>query len=486
MPTLSDDTAPKAHSLEHGATREEGGSPEGASLGPVTVLDLTVDGGSLARPGEKVLFLDRGIPGQQVTCTVQKEEKRFTRAQVTGVLCASPNEAEPWCPDFSRCGGCAWQNISEPFLLEWKQGHVRETLARIGGVRAPVEKTFASPGTRQYRTKISYAFGFAGGKPALGLRCRNSHEIAPLAFCGLQPACAETLLDRARDLLSAGCTVWDGRPVARGGQGGGYLRHLVLHTQKNTSAVQENPRFVVELITSPQGQSRNHSLVRQLLLGLLEDTRVAGVVHSERRGTAALAMGEKPVFTRGTTDCQAEYGGKTFLFPHDAFMQTNTAVADALYAKAMECARITPSDKVWDLYCGTGAIGLLAACQGAQLFGVDGQNNAIAFARKNAAFLGVAAQCLFEPGNIDRAVLNAPFDPDCILVDPPRAGLSKNCLEQMKNSTASRIVYISCDVATQARDIRALGNRWQLKGVFPFDMFPATPHIENLCLLERK
>ena len=454
-------------------------------LGPTTVCDLTVDGGALARPGEKVLFLDKGIPGQQVMYSIIKEEKRFTRARVTGIRQASPDEVEPWCEDFSCCGGCAWQNISESRLLEWKQKHVQETLARIGGVKVSVTPVFASPLKKGYRTKISYAFGLANGKPALGLRERGSHGIAPVLFCGLQPAFTGRVLEKARELLSTGCPVWNDAPKGVEGRNQGYLRHLVLHTRMNRPDVEAGGDCVVELITGPQGKAPFHAIAREVLLRLLDDEQVAGVVHSERRGAAALAVGERQVFAQGETDCLSEYCGKAFAFPHDAFMQTNTTVASALYAKAMECAHITPSDRVWDLYCGTGAIGLLAVTGGARLFGTDGQESAIRYAIKNAAQLEVSEKSVFVSGNIEKSLMNAPFAPDCIFLDPPRAGVSQNCLDRVNKTSATRIVYVSCDVATQARDIRALGNHWRVSGVFPFDMFPATPHIENLCLLER-
>ncbi len=471
----------------------------GSRISPLTVIDLTVDGGAVARHEGRVVFLDRGLPEEVVAAEVVAVKKKIVQARTLETLRESPHAVAPWCPHAAECGGCSWQHFAMPAALAWKERHVRETLARIGKLpEIRIAPILASPKERRFRNKMAYAFAQdAQGGALLGLRKRGSRDIIEVTDCGIQDASAMDIVAHVRrrvreldlpawpDSGRERADVVTGTPASSG-----YLRFLVVHTPE--LLLDGKPQILVECITGPEdtGARAGNFAAKVMSLGreLMEGCGVTGFVHSERRGAADLAQGEAVRASLGKTDCLEGYGHITISAPHSAFLQTNTGAARLLYAKAAEAAGLTGKETLWDVYCGAGGIALYMAAMAAEVHGFDIQKEAVAAARANAAALG-CMHCRFHEGRLPHtlslALQKGRRPPDVIIVDPPRAGMEEALPPLLAASGARTCIYISCDVATQARDLARMRGDWRLEEAFPVDMFPCTPHVENIAVLRR-
>ncbi len=469
----------------------------GTLLESLTVTDLTVDGGAVARHQGQVVFLDAGLPGDVLSARVVKRVKRVVHAQRERSLHPSPHAVEPWCPHAADCGACSWQHLSPEAALAWKQKHVRETLARIGKVVEPdVSPLVPSPRDRGYRNKMSFAFA-PGATPdhktLLGLRRFREQSVVEVTDCGLQTPEVMRMLAGARQMVNdLGLEAWQGR-------GAGYLRFLVVHTPMYEPLGKK--QMVVECITGDDhrridavqedsggdGDKKplsNADKVRELGQALMRDFGLTGFVHSERRHPADLAQGERRVFLAGSGKYQERFGHLVLTVPHNAFLQTNTDLAALLYAGVAEEAGLTGREVLWDLYSGVGGIALYLADRVKEAHGFEIQAEAVASARKNSERLG-HAHCHFHHGALSSSLLANVPRPDVIIADPPRAGIDEPVLKLLLTTPARRLVYVSCDPGTQARDIARLAPAWKMLRGRPYDMFPYTPHMETIVVLDR-
>ena len=465
----------------------------GSLLESLTVTDLTVDGGAVARHQGQVVFLDAGLPGEVLSARVVKRVKRIVHARRERTLSQSPHAVDPWCPHAADCGACSWQHFAPEAALAWKRKHVRETLARIGKVVAPdVSPLVPSPRDRGYRNKMSFAFA-PGATPEqktlLGLRRFREQSVVEVTDCGLQTPEVMRMLAGARQMANnLGLEAWRGR-------GAGYLRFLVVHTPMYEP--QDKKQMVVECITGDdhrraepaQGDGgrktpSNADKVRELGRALMRDFALTGFIHSERRHPADLAQGERRVFLAGSGEYQERFGHLVLTVPHNAFLQTNTDVAALLYAGVAEEAGLSGREVLWDLYSGVGGIALYLAERVREAHGFEIQAEAVDAARKNSESLG-HAHCHFHQGALSGALLAAVPRPDVIIADPPRAGIDEPILKLLLATPARRLVYVSCDPGTQARDITRLAPAWKVLRSRPYDMFPHTPHVENIVVLDR-
>ena len=462
-------------------------------LEALTVTDLTVDGGAVARHQGQVVFLDAGLPGETLSARVVKRGKRIVHARRERTLRPSPHAVDPWCPHAADCGACSWQHFAPEAALAWKQKHVRETLARIGKVVEPeVSPVVPSPREQGYRNKVSFAFAPGEApdqKTLLGLRRFREQNIVEVTDCGLQTPEVMRMLAGARQMVNnLGLEAWQGR-------GAGYLRFLVVHTPLYEP--QSKKQMVVECITGDnhrqtgaaqaddnQKALSNAEKVRVLGQTLMRDFALTGFIHSERRHPADLAQGERRVFLAGSGEYQERFGHLVLTVPHNAFLQTNTDVAALLYAGVAEEAGLSGREVLWDLYSGVGGIALYLAEQVKEAHGFEIQTEAVEAARKNSERLG-HAHCHFHRGALSESLLTAVSRPDVIIADPPRAGIDEPILKLLLATPARRLVYVSCDPGTQARDIARLAPAWRVLRSRPYDMFPNTPHVENIVVLDR-
>lgn len=480
----------------------------GTVLESLTVSDLTVEGQGLARYTQngrnRVVFLDGGLPGAVVDASVSGVRSGVLRASIIRETQPSPLAVQPWCPHAGECGACDWQHFAPEALLEWKRKHVEQTLARLGGIRdLAVPALLPSPEERAYRNKMVYAFAPGPqGEPQLGLRKKRARTLVEVTACGMQPAPAMDILAETRKLACRlGLRAWQG-PLDEQGRrvrerASGYLRFLTLRMPSYTPG--GTARILLECITGTDhdgpavcdgtGQGErlcNAEAVERMAETLLRQFPLSGFVHSERSQTSEVGQGERVVRSFGSTRYQERFGHLLLEVPHDVFLQTNSGAAARLYA-AIE-AELEPGGGqcVWDIYSGVGSIGLYLARRAGAVFGLEIQAAAVHAARKNAAALGYT-HCHFQKGVPDPQKLQSLPPPDCIILDPPRAGLDAGAVQALCQvpASAAKLVYVSCDPGTQARDAARLRPHWQPVRCQSVDMFPYTPHVENMLVFER-
>ncbi len=452
--------------------------PGTAALRRDQEIELVVDrlaygGRGVARHGDLVVFVARALPGDRVRARVTKLRRRHAEALAVAVLEPGPGRIEPRCAHFGVCGGCAWQDLDYREQVEAKHAQVADALRRLGGFDDIVpEPMLPAEDLYGYRNKVEYSWSQPAEGPALGYhRLGRWDRLIAVDHCHIvSDAGNDVRRAFERWARESGLAAYDQR------SGEGYLRHLVVREGTGTG------ELLAMLVTAPgpvPGVDR--------LAGLLPQG-VVGVVHAVNAGVAEVTAGLDGAALIGRDWFGERIGGLDLRVSAGAFMQTNTVMAERLYATALDFAAPAPDDVVWDLYCGAGAIGLLAAARAAQVYGIEISEESVAGARANAERNGIA-NAEFLAGDVAagvRALLERAPRPDVAFVDPPRSGLTPKAVRRVLELAPARLVYVSCNPTTFAPNARQLvDGGYVLERVRPVDMFPQTPHIESVALLRR-
>jgi len=450
-------------------------SPAPSSTRPArgAELELTVDrlaygGNGVARREDGyVVFVAGAVPGDRVRAVVGKAKKAYAEARAVEVLEPSPDRVEP----LADHPGAPWQVLPYERQLAVKQEQVDDALTRIGRLEgydlAPIV-----PAVEQwrYRNKLEYSFGEGpGGELVCGFHAPGRFdEIVPIADCML----ASKRSNAAREQVLAFCReeglgAWDRRSQQ------GFLRNLVVREGRRTGQLQ------VRLVTSP-GKLDADALIDAVDADGLFWTQTAGLGESTQGGETTLLQ--------GSPQLHEQLGDLRFLISPDAFFQTNTEMAEVLYGHAAEAAGLHGHERVFDLYCGIGTIALSLAARAREVVGVEIVEAAVSDAIENAR-LNEITNAAFYAGDIRlamRELVERAGRPDVCVIDPPRAGLSQKVVRRIIEAAPQRIVYVSCNPTTLAPNAAQLAEAgWALRRVQPVDMFPQTPHIECVALLEK-
>ena len=444
-------------------------------------LELHVDslaygGNGVARLNGFVVFVRRGLPGDVVRARVTKVKRNHAEALATEVVRPGPNRVEAPCTHYHEgCGGCRFQDLAYDAQLEAKQEQVRDALRRIGGLaEPPVEPIVPAESEFFYRNKLEYSFTQTPAGPAPGLhRAGRRDEVLPIEQCWLTTELGNAIRNAVREWARSD------RLVAYDQEGQtGYLRHLVVREGRNTG------QALVQLVTGPGEKFDTGGFVD--VLRVFPEVRS---IHWAVNETPAEVTNLPTRLLWGEEAIEEELCGLRFRVRPNAFLQTNTAMAERLYGVAREFAALTGNETVFDLYCGIGTIGLVLAGDALTVWGIDVSEESIACALENAELNGVGNAAFFA-GNVGQSVAELherSGDPDVVVVDPPRAGLAGKALKRLGEIGAPRIVYVSCNPTTLAGDLKRLAADYgyALRRAKPVDMFPHTPHVETVALLER-
>ena len=448
--------------------------------------DLGLDGGSIARLGSFVVFLDRGLPGETVRARITGLKRAFAEAEVLEVLVSASHAAAPHCPHQGECGGCAWPGLGYAEELLWKERHARESLRRLGRLGETADKlsrpVVPSPRPLGYRNKLEFAFGpDADGGVILGLKRRGTRRIIPVSDCALARSSVAAILRFSRHWArSNALSAWDGKR--------GFLRHLVVRLPDY--APQGEAQCQVELIVNNAADAVARNIVDAFGPALRRAVpEVTSCVLSQRLQRSDVAYGERVL--SGGERIRERIGHLLLEAPPTVFLQANTPAAALMYAEVRRMADpfMRPeSTVVWDLYCGVGGIGLFLADRVLRVHGFERSREAVACARRNAA-LNTLRNCAFTAGEVAVQTKRAARDgdaPDIIITDPPRAGLSAGMAALLLELQARAVIAVACDPASLARDLARLGEGYRVCQVRSFDFFPHTPHMESAALLERR
>jgi 23S rRNA (uracil1939-C5)-methyltransferase len=444
-------------------------------------LELRIDslaygGNGVARLNGFVVFVRRGLPGDTVRARVTKVKRSHAEAIAVEVLEPGADRVEAPCAHYPACGGCRFQDLAYERQLEAKAGQVADAMTRIGGFAGlELEPAVPAESIFHYRNKLEYSFTETSDGVGLGLhRAGRWDEVLDIEKCWLTTDVGNGIRNAVREWArSEGLSVYDQAAHE------GYLRHLVVREGRNTA------QALVVLVTAPGRLEGEERLVETLQR--FPDVR--SIYH---------AVNDRPAETTnvpskllwGKDAIEEEILGLRFRVRPNAFLQTNTAMAEVLYSLAIEYAGLTGEETVFDLYCGTGTIGLTMAREALTVWGVEVSEESVACAIENAELNGITNTAFFagEVADSVEELQERAGKPDVVVVDPPRAGLSGKALRRVARLDPDRIVYVSCNPTTLAGNAKDLVGEhgYRLERVRPVDMFPHTPHIEAVALFVRE
>ncbi|WP_419786903.1 23S rRNA (uracil(1939)-C(5))-methyltransferase RlmD [Pseudodesulfovibrio sp.] len=450
-----------------------------------TIESLAFGGRGVSHVDGMAVFVAGGLPGDVVNARVLKAKKRFAEAETVSLVTPSALRVQPVCPHFGTCGGCAMQDLAYAEQLAQKAAQVESALARIGRVEGlTMDQPVASPEVWRYRNKMEFAFEQRDGEMHLGLRgnaVRGSRDLPPVVDvdeCHLCPGRDMDILQRVRQACRT-----TGIPAYDPHTGEGFWRHLVIrHTTVG--------EIMAHLITAEDPS--HYAEVEALAETLVSEFRIlTSFVHSTRSRRAPLAVGDQMEFRLGPKQIEERLprgeGEVRYHLSPNCFFQTNSTGAAKLFETVAEYGDFTGTETVLDLYCGIGAISVYLADRVAKVVGVELSEESVSKAWASAK-LNSVTNAEFHAANLDNGLegLKGVPRPDVVVVDPPRAGMSHPMAETILALKPEKILAVSCDPTTLARDVERLSDAYELKRARAVDMFPHTHHIETVALLVRR
>ncbi|MCQ2112611.1 MAG: 23S rRNA (uracil(1939)-C(5))-methyltransferase RlmD [Bacteroidaceae bacterium] len=460
----------------------------------IEITAVAAEGKALARVDDKVVFVPYVVPGDVVDLQVKRKKHSFMEAVAVGFHKLSEDREEPFCEHFGVCGGCKWQCLKYDEQLRWKQQQIVDNLTRIGHIELPeVSPILGSVKTREYRNKLEFGFSckrwmteeeIADGdreikeRNAVGFHIAGAFDkILDIDRCWLMDDVQNRIRNEIRRYaIEHGLSFYDLK------QNVGLLRSMMVRNS-NTGELMVVMQFRIE---SEEERRSVMALMEHVADEFPEITSLLYVDNHKCNDT----IGDQPVCVfRGTDHIYEEMEGLRFKVGPKSFYQTNTDQAYNLYCVARDFAGLTGDELVYDLYTGTGTIANFVSRGARRVIGIEYVPEAIEDAKVNSGLNGID-NTLFFAGDM-KDILNRGFieqygRPDVIITDPPRAGMHQDVIDTILFASPSRIVYVSCNPATQARDLQLLDGSYRVVKVQPVDMFPHTQHVENVVLLERR
>jgi 23S rRNA (uracil1939-C5)-methyltransferase len=473
-------------------------------LEQVTVEDYAAEGKSLARVDGKVIFIEGAVPGDVVNVQLGKSKKDWAEGRAVHFHSYSPERTNPFCDHFGLCGGCKWQMLPYEKQLEYKQREVEQNLKRIGRIELPsLLPIVGAKQTKYYRNKLEYTFSNkryltreellirdqerirlaeqseAGSSPsgggwegALGFHVpRIFDKVIDIDTCYLQQEPNNAIRNFVREFAKRHqFTFYDIRAHE------GWLRTMIFR-MTTTGEVMVNITFGYE-------DEPNRTLLFNALINEFPEITTLLYTINPKWNDSIYDLQPQTYFGKGyVTEKLEEFA---FKIGPKSFFQTNTKQGEELYRITREFAKLTGNETLYDLYCGTGSIGIFCSKGAKQIIGVEAVAEAIDDAKENAAMNGLSNTSFYAGDVID--VCNDVFfaahgRPDVIITDPPRVGMHEKLCKKLLEIAAPRIVYVSCNPATQARDLQLLNEKYSVEQLQPVDMFPHTHHIENVAAL---
>lgn len=450
------------------------------------IIDLAFGGKGLAKPDGFPVFIDRCVPGDLVFVKITKKKKSWGEGKLIKILEPSSLRKEGKCAYCNFCGGCKWQQVPYDLQLEYKKRHVTDSLAHIGGLKdARVLDVLPSEFIYEYRNKMEFSCssqrwlmpdeladetikkGFGIGLHVPG----TFDKVIDIKQCEIMPSMGNKILDDVRTFIKE-----SDLPAYHLRSHEGFWRFLML---RHSVALDQ---WMVNIVTS----GKNIEKVTELGQRLAEAyPNISSIVNNITDSKSGVSTGKEEILIHGQDHIIEKLGEFQFKISANSFFQTNTRACETLYAKVQEYAGLTGSETVLDLYSGTGTIPIWLSKHAKKIYGIEIVSSAVVDARENVR-LNDIDNCEFFEGDIKDVLRQVPEKPDVVIIDPPRVGMHKDVVGQVLAHSPDKIVYVSCNPATLARDLEMLCTRYAVLEVTPVDMFPHTYHIESVALLVRK
>ena len=438
---------------------------------PIAIDNLGSSGEGVGSLDGLRVFVDGALPGEKVNVQLVERKKRYGRGKLCSIQEASSDRVAAPCPLFERCGGCQLQHLCTDAQLKAKEQKVRDAMERIGGFKdLTILPCVPSPEQFSYRNKIQLQVARnSEGELILGLYARRSNDFIELNECLIHCPIGEQVYHHLSRLLKS-CSI---EPYNKG-TGRGELRNVLIR-----SATAQGKALVVFITNGPAGPT-----LQQLAKDLLEQcSEVAGVVNNINRRRDNVILGRSSRLMEGDPAIEEEICGLRFKVSPASFFQVNTPQAEQLYRCAMEFLEFSDETRILDAYCGVGTMSLIFAQKAAEVLGIESVPEAIADAKRNAKSNGIS-NVSFRCARVEELIREVS-DVDAAVLNPPRGGCELEVLRAIADSSCSRIVYVSCNPATLARDCAHLAEMgYRLIKLQPFDMFPQTMHVETVALLQ--
>jgi len=453
----------------------------------VFVESLAFGGKGIARYNNIVVFIKNGIPGQELNVVIIKKSKKYFEAKILEVLFESKYYKKPLCTHFKYCGGCSFQNLDYEIQLEQKFNQVKDVFNRIANIKdftiAPIERC---NNNYKYRNKMEFTFSnrrwILKEEPenvqsnfALGLHIPGRYDkILDINECHIQKDTANKILNIVKEYTL------DLEPYDIV-EHNGFLRNLMIRHAENTNEI------MVNIVTNYKNSKVLKTVVNKLVNNVNNIKSIVNNITSRRAG---VSIGEDEVCLYGDNFIKEKINNLIFNISANSFFQTNTKQTEKLYSMIIKESDLTGDEIVYDLYSGTGTIGISMANYVKKVYGFEISNSSINDAKINAEINDITNIHFFKGDlqNIFRVNLDTEKieKPDIIIVDPPRAGMHSKTILDIVQKKPEKIIYISCNPSTQARDVKELNNNnYQLEQILPVDMFPHTPHVENIAIIKR-
>ena len=455
----------------------------------VTIEAVAAEGKALAHVDGMVVFVEYAVPGDVVDIRVTKKKRNYMEGFVAKIIQPSPQRLEPFCKHFGICGGCRWQHLPYEMQLEAKRQQVYDQLVRIGHLDVPeIRPVLGSDKNRYYRNKLEFTFSSRrwfetpvdfeqlpeNERIGLGFHVgRYFDRVLDIEHCWLQDSPSnEIRLFLKEYAIEHGLEFYDIR------QNQGYMRNIVIRNN-------EAGNVMLIVVFAYDDPATRTPLLQAVADRFPQITSLYYVINTKLNDSIA---DQTPLLFKGDDAIWEKMENLTFKIGPKSFYQTNTAQAYKLYSTARDFAALTGSEVVYDLYTGTGTIAQFVSSKASKVVGIEYVPEAIQDARENAKNNDIT-NCEFFAGDM-KDVLNAQFiadhgRPDVIILDPPRAGIHPDVARVILDAAPERIVYVSCNPASQARDLSLLAAHYRITAVQPVDMFPHTHHVENVCALTR-
>lgn len=468
---------------------------KGDIIGDLVVETMAAEGKCISHHDGKVVFLQGGAPGDVVEAQVYKIKPNYLEGRVTRIVALSKDRETPFCSHFGTCGGCSWQHINYPTQLHYKQKQVSDSLERIGGLSLPqIQPIIPSAQTRYYRNRLDFTFSAERWlskeefnpddrvrQPALGYHLpRKYDKVFDVQQCHLQPDPSNAIRLAVREeALRHHIPFFDLRLQT------GFLRTLTIRNASGAEVMvilqvtYDKMEWINKILECLEAQFREIVSFNYIINGKKNDT-----FHD----LDIVCWKGQPYITETMRRPDGD-GTLQFRVGPKSFYQTNSRQAEVLYRKVWEMAELTGDETVYDLYTGTGTIANYVAAQAGKVVGLEYVHAAVEDAKVNATINGISNTAFFAGDMKDLLNENFIHDngaPDVVITDPPRAGMHEDVCRMLLHIAPQKIVYVSCNPATQARDLKILSERYAVASIQPVDMFPHTMHVENVVKLVRR